>query len=70
MNANNAEAENVRVYTRQGKVLEGTCQLCNASVHVNGDYSSAKRCFDTVEVVLDAKADSREETIALGGPGG
>lgn len=66
MNANNAEAENVRVYTRQGKVLEGTCQLCNASVHVNGDYSSAKRCFDTVEVVLDAKADSREETIALG----
>ena len=37
MNPNNAEAENVRVYTRDGKVIEGTCQLCNASVHVNGD---------------------------------
>ena len=41
MNANNGEAENVRVYTRCGKVMEGTAQLCNASVHVNGDYSSA-----------------------------
>ena len=35
MNANNAEAENVRVYTRAGRVLEGTLQLCNASIHVN-----------------------------------
>ena len=35
MNPNNAEAENVRVYTRSGRVIEGTCQLCNASVHVN-----------------------------------
>ena len=51
MNPNNAEAENVRVYTREGKVLEGTCQLCNASVHVNGDYSSAKRSWDTIEIV-------------------
>ena len=66
MEANNAEAENVRVYTRDGKVLEGTCQLCNASVHVNGEYSGAKRSFDTVEVVLDEQADSEEETTALG----
>lgn len=66
LNPNNAEAENVRVYTRDGKILEGTCQLCNASVHVNGDYSSAKRTFDTVEIVLDEKADSAEETAALG----
>ena len=53
MSANNAEAENVWVYTRDGKVYDGTCQLCNASVHVNGDYSSAKRSWDTVEIVLD-----------------
>lgn len=66
MEANNAEAENVRVYTRDGKVLEGTCQLCNASVHVNGEYSGTKRSFDTVEVVLDEQADSEEETTALG----
>ena len=66
MNANNAEAENVRIYTRGGKVLEGTCQLCNASVHVNGDYSSAKRSFDTMEVVLDEAVSSAADTKALG----
>ena len=31
MNPNNAEAENVRVVTRSGKVYTGTCQLKNAS---------------------------------------
>ena len=66
MNANNGEAENVRVYTREGTVVEGTLQLCNASVHVNGDYSSAKRSFDTMEVVLDAQADSAEDVKKLG----
>ena len=66
MNPNNAEAENVRVYTRSGKVIEGTCQLCNASVHVNGDYSSAKRSWDTVEIVLDENVTSAKETRELG----
>ena len=66
MNPNNAEAENVRVYTRSGKVIEGTCQLCNASVHVNGDYSSAKRSWDTVEIVLDEDVNSAKETRELG----
>lgn len=66
MNANNAEAENVRVYTRQGTVIEGTMQLCNASVHVNGEYSSTKRSFDSMEVVLDAQADSADEAAKLG----
>ena len=61
MNANNAEGENVRVYTRDGKIIDGTCQLCNASVHVNKDYDSAKRSWDTVEIVLD-----EEDTKALG----
>lgn len=66
MNANNAEAENVRVYTRSGKIIEGTLQLCNASVHVNGDYSSAKRSFDSTEVVLDEPVSSAADTRALG----
>ena len=66
MNPNNAEAENVRVYTRDGKVYEGTCQLANASVHVNGDYSSAKRSWDTVEIVLDENVNSAKETRELG----
>ena len=66
MNANNAEAENVRVYTRSGKVIEGTFQLCNASVHVNKDYTTAARTFDSCEVVLDADVNSAADTKALG----
>ena len=66
MNPNNAEAENVRVYTRSGAVYDGTMQLCNASVHVNGDYSSAKRSFDNMEVVLDEDISSAPDTEALG----
>jgi len=66
MNPNNAEAENVRVYTRDGRIYEGTCQLSNASVHVNGDYSSAKRSWDTVEIVLDEDVHSAADTRKLG----
>jgi len=66
MNANNAEAENVRVYTRSGKVIEGTLQLCNASVHVNKDYSSTTRSFDTTEVVLDEDVTSAADARKLG----
>ena len=66
MSANNAEAENVRVYTRCGKVIEGTLQLCNASVHVNGEYASTKRTFDVMEVVLDEDVNSAADTRKLG----
>ena len=66
MNANNAEAENVRVYTRNGNVIEGTLQLCNASVHVNKDYSSTTRSFDTTEVVLDEDVSSAADARKLG----
>ncbi|MBQ7848291.1 MAG: M42 family metallopeptidase [Clostridia bacterium] len=66
MNPNNAEAENVRVHTRDGRVYEGTCQLINASVHVNGDYSTAKRSWDSVEIVLDEDVKSADDTRKLG----
>lgn len=66
MRAENAETENVRVYTRAGKVYEGAVQPCNASVHVNGQYGETKRSFDTVEAVLDEAVSSLEETRALG----
>ena len=66
MSPNNAEAENVRIHTREGKIIEGTCQLCNASVHVNGDYGSAKRTWDTLEVVPDEEVASAEDTRKLG----
>ena len=66
MKADNGEAENVRLYTRDGKVFEGTLQLCNASVHVNSDYSNAKRSWDTTEVVLDEDVSSAADTRKLG----
>ena len=66
MNANNGETENVRVYTRDGRVYEGTLQLCNASIHVNGDFSTTQRSFDTTEVVLDENVNSAADTKALG----
>lgn len=66
MRAENAEAENLRVYTRDGRVYEGTLQLCNASIHVNGQYGDAKRSFDSTEVVLDEEVSSADQTRALG----
>ena len=66
MNANNAEAENVRVVTKFNGILEGTCQLINASIHVNGKYDDTKRDWSTVEVVLDEDVKSREDAEKLG----
>ena len=66
MNANNAEAENVRIYTRSGRVYEGTCQLHDPSIHVNGGYNDAKRSWDSVEVVLDEDVHSAADVRALG----
>ena len=66
MNANNGEAENVRIYTRDSRVYEGTLQLIDASVHVNGDYSDKKRDFDSTEIVLDEDVRSAEDVRKLG----
>ena len=66
MNPNNAEAENVRVHTRSGKVIDGTCQLCNASIHVNLEYSNTSRKWDTMEIVLDEDVNSAADARALG----
>ena len=66
MRPENAEAENVKVYTRSGKVYDGTCQLCNASIHVNGSYGDTKRSWDTVEIVLDEDVNSAKDTRELG----
>ncbi len=66
MRPENAETENVRVYTRSGKAIEGTCQLSNASIHVNGNYGSTSRTWDTVEIVLDEHVSTAKEARELG----
>ena len=66
MNANNAEAENVRVVTKFDGSYEGTLQLTDASVHVNGDYSTTSRTWEHMELVLDEHVSSKEDVQALG----
>lgn len=66
MNPCNGETENCRLVTREGNIYEGTFQLMNPSIHVNGEFSETKRSYDTMELVLDEKADSAEEVKKLG----
>ena len=66
MNPNNAEAENCRIVTRFDGIYEGTFQLNNASVHVNGNYNDTKRKYADMEVVLDEVVNSKEDTEKLG----
>lgn len=66
MRAENGECENVRVYTRDGNVYEGTLQLINPSIHVNGQYADTKRSFDTTEIVLDEDVNSVDDLKNLG----
>ena len=66
MNANNAEAENAVLLARNGREYEGTLQLIDASIHVNGDYNDTKRSWDSVEFVLDEDVSSPEDVRALG----
>lgn len=66
MNPNNGEAENCRIITRFQGTYEGTCQLADASIHVNGKYDETSRSFDVMEVVLDEKVSSRQEVLDLG----
>lgn len=66
MNANNAEAENCRIITRFDGVYEGTLQLENASIHVNGSYDDTSRKFRAMEVVIDENVHSKEDIEKLG----
>ena len=66
MCAANAETENCRVVTKFDGIYEGTLQLCNASVHVNGDYNSTERKWDNVEVLLDEIVSGADDVKKLG----
>lgn len=66
LNANNIEGENCRIITRFSGSYQGTCQLADASIHVNGSYNETTRSFQSVEVLVDEKTSSKEETLKLG----
>lgn len=65
LNANNIEGENCKIITKTNKQYDGTFQLKNASLHVNKDYDSIKRGFDSMEVVLDEIVSSKEDIEQL-----
>lgn len=61
------EGEHVRVKTGEGKVFTGTILVTKASSHVFGqDASKLERNADNMEVRLDEKVKSKEDTLALG----
>ena len=66
LNANNCETENCRIYTRFGKTFEGTLQMNDPSIHVNGKYSKQDRNFDDMEIVIDEDVKEKKDTEALG----
>ena len=66
LHPDNAETENVRVRTRDGKCYEGTFQLINPSAHVNPDAPTTLRTWETTEVVLDEDVKSADDVRALG----
>lgn len=66
LNANNVEAENCRIYTKMNQIYEGTCQLIDASLHVNKEYGDKKRDFNKVEIVLDEVVADKKAVQDLG----
>lgn len=66
LNANNCETENCRIRTRSGRIFEGTLQMNDPSVHVNGEYSKQNRTFEDMEIVVDEDVKEKKDTEALG----
>lgn len=64
---NSIEGEYCTIHTLTGKTYSGTIVLTKSSVHVHGDETrDAKRTQEAMEVRIDEKVKSREETEALG----
>ncbi len=60
------ETENCRIYTRDGRTYDGTFQLVNASLHVNGELKNIVRDYDNMELVVDEDVKTKEDVLALG----
>lgn len=65
---NTVEGEGCQVFTRQGTAVRGSFLLVKASSHVHStaQVNEIKRDDDNMEVRLDARTNSPDETRALG----
>lgn len=61
-----AETENVTVRTYTDQRIRGTLLPINTSVHVNRDIHISERSERTMEIRLDAKTNSKQDTLNLG----
>lgn len=60
------ESEGVTIKTRNGSVVRGSIVLTNGAVHVNKEAATTTRNAQTLEVRLDERTTSAEETRMLG----
>lgn len=60
------ESEGVTVRTQSGRQIRGSMVLENGAAHVNKDHATTPRNADTLEVRLDERTTSRDETMQLG----
>lgn len=60
------ESEGVTVMTKSGRGVPGSIVLTNGAAHVNREASTAPRNADTLEVRVDDRTNSAEETRLLG----
>jgi putative aminopeptidase FrvX len=61
------EGENVTVHClKDNRRYRGTVQLTNPSVHTGPKVREGKREQETIEVRIDARTKSKDETLALG----
>ena len=68
LHAESVLGENIRLHTREGKVITGAVQRDRASVHVTPDkyFEIAPNYEENVVVVLDEDVKTDKETAALG----
>lgn len=60
------ESEGVQIATRSGRRISGSIVLTNGAAHVNKEAATSARTEDTLEVRLDERTSSAEESRLLG----
>jgi putative aminopeptidase FrvX len=63
---NSVEGENCSIETLTGEQYSGTILTTKPSIHIHSDAGEIKRNQDTMEIVLDEKADSKKAVEELG----
>lgn len=63
---NSIEGENCTIYLTNGETISGTILLHQTSVHVYADAKTAERKENNMEIRLDIKSSSAEDTIKAG----